>query len=283
MARVDEEGRIAAADEALMADPSNPELLIAAGRERRHSWQYAPAIELYSRAIEEAPDDWRPWRFRGHRHLSLRDFDRAIEDLEQARELAPLNWDVAYHLALAYFVAGDHEAAADEYLRCLALADYPEARAAGEAEGFRSCAANADDPESWVAMAEWTVRALMRAGRDAEAEALLHEIPDDLEITTNLAYWENLRLHKGLIDEDALLDPGEDAGYRLETVGFGVANRWLAAGDTVRAVELLDRLMEDAWWPGFGRVAAEAELWRLRGGPSSSSSAGVAPGAVWAP
>lgn len=266
MARVDEEGRIAAADEALAADPSNPDLLIAAGRERRHSWQYAPAIELYSRAIEEAPDDWRPWRFRGHRHLSLRDFDRAIDDLEQARELAPMNWDVAYHLALAYFVAGDHDAAADEYLRCLALADDPEARAAGEAQGFRSCAANAEDDESRVAMAEWTVRALMRAGRNAEAQELLDEIPDDLEITTNLAYWENLRLHKGLVDESTLLDPGEDAGYRLETVGFGVANRWLAAGDTARAVELLDRLMEDEWWPGFGRIAAEAELWRIQGG-----------------
>ncbi len=264
MAQVDEEGRIAAADEALAADPSDPDLLIAAGRERRHSWQYAPAIELYTRAIEIAPDDWRPWRFRGHRHLSLRNFDGAISDLERARELAPMNWDVAYHLALAYFVAGDHEAAANEYLRCLALADDEDARAA-EAPGFRSCSANADDEESLAAMAEWTVRALMRTGRDEEAQALLDEIPDDLEITTNIAYWENLRLHKGLVEEEVLLDPGEDAGYRLETVGFGVANRWLAQGDTARAVELLDRLMEDEWWPGFGRIAAEAELWRIRG------------------
>lgn len=168
-------------------------------------------------------------------------------------------------------MAGDLEAAADEYLRCLALSGDAEARAAGEDGGYRSCADNDTDEESFVAMAEWTVRALMRTGRDAEVEALLADIPDDLAIETNVAYWENLRLHKGLVEEEALLDPADDAGYRLETVGFGVANRWIAQGDTARAVELLERLMEDEWWPGFGRIAAEAELHRLRGSEGEES------------
>ncbi|TVP75029.1 MAG: hypothetical protein EA352_09245 [Gemmatimonadales bacterium] len=268
MAQVDESGRIAAADEALAGDPSDPDLLVAAGRERRHAWQYRQAIELYSRAIDEAPEDWRAWRFRGHRHLSLRDFPAAVADLEQARELAPMNWDVSYHLALAHFLEGDYDTAADEYLRCLALAEDEGARAADREDGARSCAANAADPESLVAMAEWTVRALMRAGRDDEAREVLAAVPDDLDIQTNVAYWHNLLLHKGLMDEEALLEPAEDAGYRLETVGFGVANRWLAQGDTARASELLERLMDDEWWPGFGRIAAEAELFRLTGNGS---------------
>jgi hypothetical protein len=34
---------------------------------------------------------------------------------------------------------------------------------------------------------------------------------------------------------EELLTPGDDAPYRLETVGFGVANWWLAEGDTVAA------------------------------------------------
>jgi|GEM_PF-754099 len=264
-AQLDGEGRVAEADEALARDPGNVDLLVAAGRERRHAWQYRQAMELYTRAIEAAPDDWRAWRFRGHRHLSLREFPAAVADLEQARELEPLNWDVSYHLALAHFLAGDMEAAADEYLRCLALAEDREAQAADRA-GFRSCAANADDPESLVAMAEWAVRALMRSGRDGEATALLARIPHDLSIETNVAYWHNLLLHKGLMEEDALLTPGDDGPYRLETVGFGVANRRLAQGDTAGAVDILRVLMDDEWWPGFGRIAAEAELFRLEGG-----------------
>ena len=60
--------------------------MIEAGRVRRNFWQYREAMDLYSRAMAMAPEDWRPYRFRGHRHISVREFDRAVEDLEAARE-----------------------------------------------------------------------------------------------------------------------------------------------------------------------------------------------------
>jgi tetratricopeptide (TPR) repeat protein len=262
-AREDTTGAVAEADRALAADPENVDLLVEAGRVRRNFWQYREAQELYTRALELAPEDWRPWRFRGHRHISRRDFEAAIADLERARELAPLNWDVAYHLGLAYFLDGRFEAAADEYVRCLDLADDPAAEAA-DAEGFRSCARNADDAESRVAMTEWAVRALNRAGRGAEADALLAEVSPELPVEENLAYYHSLLMKKGEMAEAELL--AEEAPYRLETVGYGIANHRLVEGDTAGARALLERLVEDPWWPGFGRIAAEAELVRLRDG-----------------
>ena len=259
----DTTGAIAQADEALAADPDNVELLIAAGRVRRNFWQYRQAMELYTRAMELAPEDWRPYRFRGHRHISVREFDQAVMDLEAARDRAPLNWDVAYHLGLAYFVSGRFGDAADEYLRCPDLADDAAAQAA-QAEDFRSCSQNADDPESQVAMAEWAVRALLREGRTAEAHEILDPLPEDLPIEENVAYYHDLLFYKGVKTEDELLNPGEDAPYRLETVGMGVANWHLVHGDTAKAVALLEQLVDDPWWPGFGRVVAEAELARIR-------------------
>jgi len=259
----DTTGAIAAADAELATAPDDVELIIAAARVRRNFWQYRQAMELYSRAIELAPDDWRAYRFRGHRHISVREYDDAIRDLEAARDRAPLNWDVAYHLGLAYFLAGDFDAAADEYLRCLDMADDGEAQAA-DTEDFRSCAANADDPESLVAMTEWAVRALERAGRGGEAEARLAEIPSDLPIEVNLAYYHDLLFYKGELTEETLLGVGPDGPYRFETVAQGVANRRLVQGDTAGAVELYERIMDDPWWPGFGRIAAETELARLR-------------------
>lgn len=262
-AQEDTTGAIADADAALALAPGDVDLLIEAGRVRRHAWQYRQEMEFYTRAAELAPDDWRPYRYRGHRHISLRDFSRAAEDLERARELAPLNWDVAYHLGLAYFLDGRFGDAADEYQRCLALAEDPAALAADE-DDFRSCAANGTDPESRVAMTEWAVRALLRAGRGDEAEALVRALPADLPVETNVAYHHNLLFYGGELTADDLLRGADQGTYRLETVGFGVANRRLARGDTAAALELLERLAADPWWPGFGRIAAEAELARLR-------------------
>lgn len=260
----DTTGEIAGADRLLAEAPEDVERLIAAGRVRRNYWQYRQAMELYTRAIDLAPGDWRPWRFRGHRYLSIRDFDRGVADLEEARERAPLNWDVAYHLGLAYFFAGRFDDAADEYLRCLGLADDPAARAA-QSDDFRSCSQNADDVESRVAMTEWAVRATQRAGRPEVAERLLAGIGTDLEVVENVAYHHDLLYHKGVLTAEQLLNPGPDAPYRRETVGFGVANHLLVQGDTAAAEALLEELVEDPWWPGFGRIAAEVDLARLRG------------------
>ena len=262
-AQVDTTGAIAQADSALLEGPDDVERLIASGRVRRNFWQYRQAMRLYDRAAELAPGDWRPVRFRGHRYLSVREFERGIQDLERAREIAPLNWDVAYHLGLAYFLAGLFDQAATEYLRCLELAEDPAAREAAGDPDFRSCSANGDDPESLVAMMEWAVRALERAGRMEEATALVASLPGDLAVEENIAYYHNLLLHRGEKTEAELLDLGPGSPYRLETVGFGIANRRLARGDTEGALDLLRQLVADPWWPGFGRIAAEVELARL--------------------
>jgi tetratricopeptide (TPR) repeat protein len=258
----DTTGAIAAADELLQASPNSLERIIAAGRVRRDFWQYRQAMDLYSRAIELAPDDWRAYRYRGHRHISIRQFDDAIVDLEAARERAPLNWDVSYHLGLVYFLTDRFDDAADEYLRCIGLADDPAALAA-QADDFRSCSQNGTDMESFVAMTEWAVRAAARAGRDEEVADLLRAVGPDLGVTENIAYYHDLLFYKGLKTADELLNPGPDAPYRRETVGFGVANWMLVQGDSASARTLLEELVEDPWWPGFGRIAAEVELFRL--------------------
>ena len=84
-AREDTTGAIEAADRALAEDPTNVDLVIEAGRVRRNFWQYRQAIDLYGDAIGMAPDDWRPYRYRGHRYLSVREFALGVTDLERAR------------------------------------------------------------------------------------------------------------------------------------------------------------------------------------------------------
>ncbi len=48
---------------------------------------YRDAIEVFTEGIRKHPDDARMYRHRGHRWISVREFDRAIEDLSHAAAL----------------------------------------------------------------------------------------------------------------------------------------------------------------------------------------------------
>ena len=259
---------IATLETALAAAPDDLEALIALARELRNSFRFSEAIELYTRATEIAPDDWRPWRFRGHRMLSTRRFSEGVQDLERARDLAPFNFDVAYHLGLAYYLSGRFDDAAAEYQRCIAMADDDNARRR-EAEGLfadqRTCMTIADRDDTRVAIVEWQYRALRQAGRHAEAAALAASIPADLDVPVNGAYHQSLLAHSGRIDPAPLVLPLPPEG-RFETRAYGVALDTLFDGDRERALLLLRRIAADPHWSGFGRLAAEADLARIGGG-----------------
>ncbi len=266
----DTSGQVAAALEAVAAAPDDVETLLEAGHAHARVQDYIGAIRLYNRAAAVAPDDWRPYRYRGHRFISIRRLPSAVQDLEAARDLAPHSFDVAYHLGLAYYLSGAYEAAAEEYGRCMALAADPEAVALEDSgalgDGFRSCMSVGPVDNTRVAITEWRYLALRRAGREDEARALLDGISSDMDVETNVAYHHVLLFYKGEIAEGELLADDNPAGYRLETVGYPVAAWHLAEGDTTRALTLLEAVAAHPHWPGFGRIAAEAELSALRRG-----------------
>ena len=264
----DTTGAVAEALEALAADSLNVALLLEAGHAYARTLDFVEAIRLYNRAVAVAPEDWRGYRFRGHRYVSIRRLPTALQDLEAARELSPHSFDVAYHLGLAYYLAGVYEAAADEYGRCMALAEDAEALAmeatGALGDGFRSCMSVGTVDNTRVAVVDWRYRALRRAGRHAEAAALLEAISPEMDVGTNTAYHHVLLFYKGLLSEEDLLSPDNPAEYRFETVAYPVAAWHLAEGDTAVALALLERVAAHPHWPGFGRIAAEADLAALR-------------------
>ena len=69
------------------ASPDDADNIIWYGRRRAYTGDYRGAIETFSEGIEKFPDDARMYRHRGHRYISIREFDRAIADLEKAAEL----------------------------------------------------------------------------------------------------------------------------------------------------------------------------------------------------
>ncbi len=103
---------------------------------------------------------------------------------------------------------------------------------------------------------------LMRAGRTAEAKAMLDRRPDSLA-TTN-AYARRLKLYRGQLSADSVVTAADTADVQAATLSYGVGNWYLLRGNTARAREWFERSIRSGGWPAFGFIISEVELRRLR-------------------
>src|SRR5688572_31007830 len=68
------------------ANPKNADAIIWLGRRLAYLGRFTEAIDTYTKGIALHPSDARLYRHRGHRHITLRQFDLAIRDLKRASE-----------------------------------------------------------------------------------------------------------------------------------------------------------------------------------------------------
>jgi len=251
--------RLATARTDYDADPNNADNIVWYGRRTAYAGDYRGAIEIYSEGIQKFPDDARMYRHRGHRYISIREFDRAIVDLERASKLiegteneiepdglpnalnipiSSLHGNIWYHLGLAYYLTQDWDNAYRAY------------RA-----GFD--AGRNDDNR--VSTTHWLYSILRRKGDVEAAEKVLEVISEDMEIIENMSYHNLCLFYKGEISLTGLIGDNEDnpAGA---AVMYGAANWHYFTGDTEKAKEMLQALVSTNGWAGFGFIAAEADL-----------------------
>lgn len=234
-------GAVARAKAALDAEPQNVDRIIALGIAQSGVRQFKEAIETFTRGLAIAPDNAMLYRWRGHRYLSIRAFDLALADLTRGFSLDSLNYGILYHLGIVRFVRGEFAAAADMFRRAQPIA--PEA---GELAGST----------------DWLWMSLSRAGRHAEAKAMLDRRPDSLKVAN--AYAQRLRLYRAEIGPDEVLTPADTADVQVATLAFGVGNWLLVKGDSARARTMFERSIRSGGWPGFGFIVSEVDLRRLR-------------------
>jgi tetratricopeptide (TPR) repeat protein len=258
------EENLKAAEAAYAKNPDDPDATIWLGRRVAYLGRYREAIDRFSAGIAKHPDDARMYRHRGHRYITVREFPRAIADFAKAAQLvegkpdqiepdgqpnarntptSTLNSNIYYHLALAHYVSGDVEKAAEAWRRCMAFSK---------------------NPDMQVATSYWYYLALSRLGKKTEAAALLAPITADMDIIENASYHKLLRMFKGELTPASLLATG--AGLDAVTTRYGIAAWHLANGRQDEGVKLLREIVDGypQQWPAFGYVAAEADLARLR-------------------
>lgn len=244
------------------AEPS-ADNIIWLGRRTAYLGRFREAIGVFSGGLRLYPDDARLLRHRGHRYISVREFDLAIVDLELAAKLAQgkpdetepdgqpnarniplstLHSNIWYHLALARYLTADYSRAVDTWKR---------ARDIGK------------NPDNLVSTSHWLYLSLRRARRDAEAAAVLTPITADLAVIENMSYHSLLLLYKGERTADQVLKAAGE-GASGTAARYGVSAWHLANGRKADAEALWNTILAGADWPSFGHIAAECDAQRSR-------------------
>lgn len=246
------------------AHPDNVENIIWLGRRLAYLWRYRDAIDLFSKGIKTFPKDPRLYRHRGHRFITVREFDNAVRDLTKAAELVkdrpdevepdgqpnPMNIptstlksNIWYHLGLAYYLKGKFHDALAAYLECMRYST---------------------NDDMLCATSDWLYMTYRRLGRAAEARAVLEGIRKEMNILENFSYHKRLLMYKSERPPDSLLNPAGASDLDLATQGYGVGNWFLYGGNQARATEIFRRVLEGTYWAAFGFIAAEADFHRLQ-------------------
>lgn len=247
-------------------DPSI-ENMIWVGRREAYLGRYDLAISTFSDAIAKYPESYEALRHRGHRYITIREFDKAILDFKRASKLmesdgliteidgmpnhqniplSTVQFNVWYHLGLAYYLKEDFDKALAAYAECLEVSDNDDLK---------------------VASVDWMYMTLMKLGRDGEAEELLEQISEDMSIIENDAYHKRLLMYKGILDPDELIDAdfdSENGGLQFVTQGYGLGNYYLNRNEVQLATENFLKVMKTNQWAAFGYIASEMELARLK-------------------
>ena len=253
------------AEKAYLND-SNLENLIWIGRREAYLGMYDLAIRTFTKAVSEYPDAFEPLRHRGHRYLSIRKFDEAIQDFEKAVllmkgseiqieqdgmpnklniPLSNVQFNVWYHLGLAHYLKGNLNDALEAYKNCLEVSINDDLR---------------------IATMDWYYMTLMKMGREKEAKELIKPVKNDMDIIENDAYFKRIMMYKGEISPEKLLNVDEKASdqkLQYVTQGYGLGNYYLTKGDTAMAKSMFQNVINTGYWSAFGYIASEMEMAKL--------------------
>jgi alpha-L-fucosidase len=242
-------------------DTGNPDKLIWYGRWMAYLGKYREAIDIYTQGIAQFPQDARFLRHRGHRYISIREFDKAIQDLEKAAVLidgtedrvepdgmpnaqnipiSSLHSNIWYHLGLAYYLKNDLENALRVY---------------------RIAVETSTNSDKLISTTHWFYMILRLLGREEEATKALDPVEADMDIIENMAYHRLCLLYKGKLAIDDLTDP-EFSNIMNDAVAYGIGNWYFYNGEKDKALQVFEKILKGKTWASFGYIAAEADYLR---------------------
>lgn len=257
------ESKLKEAEQIYIANPLNENAIIWYGRRLAYLGKFEEAIAVYSEGLKIFPESYQLFRHRGHRFITLRAFDRAIEDLQKAafyvrnepviiepdgipnsmnKPLSNNKFNIWYHLGLAYYLKGNYDKAISAYKKCMEVSNNPDLK---------------------VATTCWLYSTYRKLGNFDAAQSLVETIPSRMNLIENRSYHDLIMLYRGFVTADVLI--ARNTASELDaSVGYGIANFYQIEGKVTDAQQLLTRILSGTQWDSFGYIAAEVEVERLK-------------------
>lgn len=235
---------------------NNAEALIWYGRRTAYLGYFQEAIKLFTLGIKNHPDDARFYRHRGHRYISTRQYNKAINDFKKAVlltdgkvdqlepdglpntkniPLSTLHGNIWYHLGLAYYLKNDMKNALKAF-------------------NNRSVTHKYDD--NIVSGGHWLYMINRRLGKIDKSSAVINEVHKDMDIIENMSYHQSCLFYKGELQESEM---------EMDEVALYTLANWYVyeKNDTIKAKEYYQNLLEKGNPYSFAYIAGESDWNRL--------------------
>ena len=234
----------------------NPEALIWFGRRVAYLGYFKEAIKIFTLGIEKYPSDARFYRHRGHRYISTRQYDKAINDFEKAVKLidqtvdqiepdglpnskniplSTLHGNIWYHLGLAYYLKNDMNSALKAF-------------------NNRSVTHKFDD--NIVSAGHWLYMIYRRLNRFEESISVVNQVNQQMDIIENMSYHQSCLFYKGVLEESELVID--------EVALYSLANWYVyEKNDTLKAKTYYEKLLSTGNPYSFAYIAGESDWSRL--------------------
>lgn len=241
-------------------DPNNHDHIIWYGRRLAYLGKYQEAINIFSEGLRKFPQSYKLYRHRGHRYITIRQFDLAIDDLQNAafyasnavndiepdgipnaynRPLSNSKYNIWYHLGLAYYLKGNYDKAISSYKKCMQFSDNNDLK---------------------VATTNWLYATYSKIGNEDASTVLIEEIPGKMRLIENRLYHDLIMLYRGFITPDVVIRRNSSNGEINATIGYGLGNWYLINGDVNSALNIFTRVLDGTQVDSFGYIASEIEM-----------------------
>ena len=233
--------------------PHREDSFIWLGRRLGYLTRWDEAIDVFSTGLQEHPDSYKLYRFRGRHRARNRQLELAVADYRRAAELIenqPDSFEPDGIINARHQYLGTYKSNIYYYLAqtSYALGDYDTTvsgmqRAMEEPLGY--------SPDRLVSTAYWRYLALRKLDRHMEAREVVDAVEEGLDILENHTYYQSVLFFNGNRSASELL-PEADVIIR-----FAVAMNLYFDDEQAQAISMWRDIVNGSaqgFWP------AEAEL-----------------------